>query len=217
MSIRQEEVHLTAERIIADQYPEKRSSLESDTMPGRDEALAELAKHLPQSTRTTSRITLVEGPGAEYLNFPFLHPSPAGGRFSERNMGAFYAAQERHTSVLETMHHRMTFMTGEPEQLVDVAVLQMEINGTVHDLRGLTGNPIYNPNDYTASQELARQLRLQESQGVMYSSVRHCGGVCYAIFDPILLSNCRVTARLSYVWDGERFSGYFKKGDYVSI
>jgi len=61
-----------------------------------------------------------------------------------------------------------------------------------HDIRN---DPAYanclDPNSYTKSQSLARELLAQASAGLLYRSVRRKGGTCIACFRPALVVNVR--------------------------
>jgi len=53
------------------------------------------------------------------------------------------------------------------------------------------------PNSYTVSQKLAKQLLDAESAGIIYPSVRHRGGTCIACFRPALVNNVRKGGQIS--------------------
>jgi hypothetical protein len=73
----------------------------------------------------------------------------------------------------------------------------------LHDLRG--GYPLeHAPQDYTASQRLARALRAAGSDGIVYDSVRHRGGHCAALFWPDCVAPCVQAGHYAYHWDGRR-------------
>src|SRR5690606_28001873 len=125
---------------------------------------------------------------ASYVMAPFTHPAPGGARFNGAQVGAFYAGRVLDTAIAETVYHRTRFMraTNEPPMELDMRVLESEIDARVHDIRGMreTLAAVYDPNDYTASQQLASRLRAEGSDGLVYDSVRHEGGQCIAIFRP---------------------------------
>jgi hypothetical protein len=83
-----------------------------------------------------------------------------------------------------------------------------DVAASFHDIRGKRDRmpEIYDPDSYVASQKLARSLRLAGSNGIVFDSVRHPGGLCLAIYRPRLIQNCRQGTHLRYVWDGERIS-----------
>jgi hypothetical protein len=157
----------------------------------------------------------VAGPGAGYVMAAFTHPAPAGGRFSDGRLGAYYAARLLDTAIAETTYHRTRFMrsTREPPMELDMRVLEAELDARLHDLRGLreTLTAIYAPDDYSASQRLAARLRTQGSDGIAYDSVRHEGGQCVAIFRPRRIRSCRASLHLTYVWDGTGMAQVYEK------
>ena len=60
------------------------------------------------------------------------------------------------------------------------------------------------PDDYGRPQALARTLRAEGSDGVVYPSVRHAGGECVGVFYPDLVTPCVQARHLVYSWDGQR-------------
>jgi hypothetical protein len=150
----------------------------------------------------------VSGPGSSFVMAAFTHIRPGGGRFSDGSFGAFYCARDRDTAIAETVYHRERFlreMAAPPTQL-DMRVLRCLLKAELHDLRGLRSAmpEVYAPDDYAASQQLARELRTDGSWGVAYESVRQEGGECAAVFRPRAITRCRQAEHLGYLWDGER-------------
>jgi hypothetical protein len=144
----------------------------------------------------------------------FTHVPPTGGRFTDGTYGAWYAARTRETAIHETIYHRQRFLlaTREPPIDLEMRVLEADLDGTLHDLRGLRSTlpAVYHAEDYTASQALARTLRSGGSNGVAYESVRDEGGQCVAVFRPRLLRRARQAEHLLYRWTGERIAGVLK-------
>lgn len=157
----------------------------------------------------------VTGPGSGYVMAAFTHTPPGGGRFSESSHGAYYAARTLETAIAETSYHRTRFMeaTHEPPMHLDMRVLEAELDARLHDLRGmrLRRPEIYATDDYGASQALARTLRAEGSDGVVYDSVRDERGRCVAVFRPRRVKNCREMRHLTYVWDGMRIAAVYEK------
>lgn len=157
----------------------------------------------------------VVGPGAGYVMAAFTHPHPTGGRFSHARAGAYYAARTLRTAVAETAYHRAAFLraTREAPMHLDMRVLEAALDAPLHDLRGLQSqlSAVYDPDDYSASQALARRLRSGRSDGVVYDSVRDAGGQCVAVFRPRRVRDCRATLHLTYVWDGSTINGVYEK------
>ncbi len=157
----------------------------------------------------------ISGPGASYIMGPFTHLAPQGGRFTDGNFGAFYAARDRPTAIDETVYHRERFLreTAAPPTEVDMRVLRATLAAELHDLRGQGAEwlEIYDPVSYGKSQALARTLRAEGSWGIAYDSVRREGGECAAVLRPRALADCKQAEHLGYVWDGERIAFVYEK------
>lgn len=157
----------------------------------------------------------VVGPGAGYVMASFTHLHPEGGRFSDAQHGAYYTARRLETAIAETSHHRARFMaaTGEPPMHLDMRVLEAELDAPLHDIRGMREAlpGVYDREDYGASQQFARRLRAAGSDGVVYDSVRHAGGINAAVFRPRRVRRCREVRTLTYVWDGEKIAEVYEK------
>ncbi|EJL20470.1 RES family NAD+ phosphorylase [Novosphingobium sp. AP12] len=157
----------------------------------------------------------VSGPGSTPVMAAFTHLNPHGDRFTDGSFGVFYAALTIETALAETTYHRARFMiwTDEPAQELDMRVYAVDLDARMHDVRDL-GHilpGIYDPDFYGASQALALTLRAENSDGIVYGSVRHEGGECAAVFRPRLLSNCRQERHLCYVWDGDAITTVYEK------
>ncbi|HEX7117761.1 MAG TPA: RES family NAD+ phosphorylase [Longimicrobiales bacterium] len=211
-------------RIIPSRYPPI-DLFERIAPPDDWDALIELESQTNERLRdAVGEIRLVPpgdrvvGPGAGYIMAAFTHVAPEGGRFHDGTFGAYYAARERDTAVAETIWRRATFLarTAEPPMHLDMRLLEADLAGELHDVRGMAAAlpAVYDPDDYGASQALARDLRLMGSAGIAYDSVRAPGGECAAVFRPRLLSRCRETRHLTYVWDGRRIAQVYEKRPY---
>ena len=157
----------------------------------------------------------ISGPGSSIIMAAFTHLNPDGSRFTDGSCGVFYAAERLDTAIAETRHHRERFMraTAQSRMELDLRVYLVDLVGELHDLRGrrLTHPLIYRTDSYAVSQNLAKVLRNDGSNGIVYDSVRHEGGECAAVFRPRLLSNCRQERHLCYVWDGVRIETVYEK------
>lgn len=145
----------------------------------------------------------------------FTHLNPLGSRFSDGTYGVFYAARDRRTAIAETKYHHGRFMaaTNEAPITVQMRLLSVNIDATLHDLRQGHCPEALNPDSYAASQALARQLRAQGSAGIGYPSVRNPAGECVALFKPRGASQCLHAAHLLYEWNGRDFENIFEKID----
>jgi hypothetical protein len=160
----------------------------------------------------------ISGPGTTPIMAAFTHLNVEGDRFTDGTYGVFYASNDVKTAVEETKHHRARFMlaTNEPAQELDMRVYAVDLQADLHDIRTMqASHPAwYHPTSYAMSQELARGLRENGSNGIAYASVRMVGGECVAVFRPRLLSNCRQERHLCYVWDGQSIAMIYEKKNF---
>lgn len=174
-------------------------AIEAMTNPRLREEVGQIAL-VPRTRR-------ISGPGSTPVMAAFTHLNPEGSRFSDGSWGVFYAAHSIATAVEETVYHRERFLaaTAEPACEIQMRCYRTGINGRLHDLRG--GWPdIHDPASYAASVPLARRLREQGSNGIVYDSARHAGGECAALFYPDQLAPCVQASHLVYRWDGEHIA-----------
>lgn len=167
--------------------------------------------HVPPADRVT-------GPGSAYIMAPFTYRNPEGSRFSDGGHGVFYTARTQSTAVEETKHHRAVFMgrTKEGPMRLEMRVLTVDLDGELHDVRGLQKKhpAIYHRTSYSASQALGRELAAGGSYGVVYDSVRDKGGQCAAVFRPPVLSRCRSAGLLTFEWNGTEISKVYELREY---
>ncbi len=158
-----------------------------------------------------SNFELVYGiPHAQIIRAAFLHPGPFGARFNDSTRGAWYAAEKVATSIAEVAYHkgrRLAEMVvpempgGQPdEDISSYDDWQADFRAPFHVLEPreeyvdcLQPEPV--PQCYGSSQQLARQLLAQQSNGIVYPSVRHKGGTCLACFRPALVYHPRPAER----------------------
>ncbi len=145
-------------------------------------------------------------PNAQIVNAAFTHTSEAGCRFSDSTRGAWYAAEELETSVAEVAYHKTRrlaeiIVPGLPGNRPDIDVSTYDdwladFRSRFHVLEPaeqfaeyLQPEPV--PECYARSQQLARALLNQQSNGLVYPSVRRQGYRCLACFRPALVYNPR--------------------------
>jgi RES domain-containing protein len=142
---------------------------------------------------------------AHIVNAAFTHASPLGGRFNSSERGAWYCGTERETSVAEVAFHKLKQLEEidwEREEVSTFDDYLADFSTEMHDLRRnparyrryLKAAPI--PECYASSQELAAALLAQQSNGVIYPSVRYSPGTCVVCFRPTLVYNVRLGDRL---------------------
>lgn len=171
-----------------------------------------------------SQFELVYGiPNSHIVRAAFLHPGPFGARFNDTTRGAWYAGGTAETSIAEVSYHKKRrlaemIVPGLPGERPDEEASSYDdwladFHGPFHELEAgellnycLEPEPV--PRCYLAPQGLARQLLAQQSNGVVYPSVRHKGGTCLACFRPALVYQPRWAAtyelRLRAVGDDYR-------------
>lgn len=158
-----------------------------------------------------SNFELVYGiPNAHIIRAAFLHPGPSGSRFNDTTRCAWYAAKAVKTSIAEVAYHKAKRLSemivpGLPQERPNDEVStyddwQADFHGPFHILEPveeyadcLRPEPV--PQCYMPSQLLARQLLAQQSNGILYPSVRHKGGTCLACFRPALVYQPRRAER----------------------
>lgn len=170
-----------------------------------------------------STYELVYGvPNAHIVRAAFLHPSPTGARFNGPTRGAWYAGDTLETSLAEVSYHKAKHLAeivvpdapaGVPES--DASTYDdwlADFHAQFHALEPardyaecLLPEPI--PACYAAPQELAQRLLAEQSNGILYPSVRKKGGRCLVCFRPALVYRPRREKRylLSFRWERNRY------------
>ena len=135
------------------------------------------------------------------VNAAFTHAKPFGSRFNGPERGAWYAAFSLETAGIEVAFHKseeLREINWQEKETFLYADYLADFRGEFHDIRGNSDFvKCLDPNNYAASQKLARELLDKGSAGVVYSSVRHSGGTCIACFRPALVNNVRKGGQVS--------------------
>jgi RES domain-containing protein len=226
--------HKGMHRLIPSRFSESGTVLEE--VAGNEAMLADAAR-LDAATNERihgehnglsgiSPFELVYGiPNAHIIRAAFLHPGPSGSRFNDTTRGAWYSAKKVETSIAEVSYHKAKRLSemvvpGLPHDRPDEEVStyndwQADFQAPFHSLEPreeyadcLQPEPV--PQCYLPSQLLAGQLLAQQSNGILYPSVRHKGGTCLACFRPALVYLPRQAEtyelRLQAVKDGYKTS-----------
>jgi len=155
------------------------------------------------------------GSGTTPIMAGFTHLNPEGSRFTDQYFGAYYAAKDIETALSETRYHRERFLrhTNEPPIDIDMRSYASEINTELHDIRGMQKDlsAIYDANSYNESQKLARNLRNDGSNGIVYDSVRHADGECVGIFRANIPQPVTQGSHYCFQWDGNSISNTYRK------
>jgi hypothetical protein len=161
----------------------------------------------------------VSGPGTTPIMAAFTHLNAEGARFSDGTYGAYYAGRSLGTAVAESRYHRERFLmrTREGPIELDMRTYLSDLRGDLHDIRGRKDlGAVYDPEDYSASQALGRELKTAKSDGIVYDSVRDRGGQCVAVLRPRILSPCVQGPHFGYIWDGSGITTVYEKTLYRS-
>jgi len=157
--------------------------------------------------------------GRSYAVAPFTHINPHGGRFNDGLFGALYIASTEQTAALEVKYHQQKYW--------------QNIEGLAYDrflFRELlithNSSPVYvvdsgdaailNPDCYSASQQLARNLKKEGYDAVEYPSVRSKNAVCWALFTPKSVCDVVQSYLLEMIWDGGKIAEVNKVNHLVS-
>ena len=161
------------------------------------------------------------GDGTSPVMAAFTHLNPSGSRFSDGTFGVYYAAKSIHTAIAETRFHKERFLSATKEEPteVDMRSYASTFDTTLHDIRGQQAAlpDVYDPDPdhYAAGQGLAKSLRADGSNGIVYDSVRDQGGECVVLFRPRLLSPATQAKHFCYVWNGLEINNVYEKSEYV--
>jgi hypothetical protein len=211
-------VRESTHRLIASRYPTV-GVFDDLTTDGEDLAIAFLLEsvsndRLAALSRRLAQLPpedIVQGPGATMVMAAFLHADPAGGRFTDARLGAWYASLEVETAIAETVHHstrRLRLSSGAFPSSIQMRELIAGVDCPLVDLRGQRDarRELYDLDDYAASQAFGLALRWPASgpaeNGIAYDSVRRAGGVNVCLYRPTLVVLPVVQAdHYEYRWD----------------
>ena len=146
----------------------------------------------------------VYGDGASWIMAAFTHPpvDARGGRFN-RDFGLYYCTADEAVAIAESSFHRARFLR---ESRIEKTTMEMRViraqlgPTTLHDVRHLVGDALYDPEEYAVGQQLGYALRDAKSSGVHYQSVR-AEGECYGVMRPKALSDAIHWRYLRYHYD----------------
>lgn len=148
----------------------------------------------------------VVGEGSTPIMAPFTHIG-VGSRFTDgKTYGVYYAGDSLATAVAETVYHREKFLrqTNEPDTELTMRCYINTITMDVEDIRGEQYEELYHDTDYAKPQAFGSVQRGQGANGFLYSSIRHAGGECVAVFKPKALSIPKQSGHYKYVWNSKQ-------------
>lgn len=146
--------------------------------------------------------------GCSYAAAPFTHVNPEGSRFSDGSYGVLYLADSMETAIAEVRYHQQRYWSQVPDLRYERFVfrgLTARFNeaGAWDALTVPHHDPIYAPDDYSASRALGKSARDSQSTALRYHSVRQSQGVCWGLFTPRQVKSMVQTAHYEMIWSGE--------------
>jgi hypothetical protein len=159
--------------------------------------------------RTIPRDEWVTGqPLASVIMAAFCHPHAEGSRFNDGTRGAWYCALSLKTAHAEAIFHRTLELqeVGVFDTFLEMREYRAGFSTDFHDIR--KGGPrfarCYSPTNYATAQKLGGILVRNNSNGIVYRSVREATGTCLVCFRPRLVTDLRMGAHFEYRWSGGR-------------
>lgn len=147
-------------------------------------------------------------PHAHFINACFAYAKPREpNRFNGSDRGAWYSALTVETCLAEITFHMTDFLAraGDFNAVVEYAEMFCSLSGDFADLRALPAHPALDPDKargYPAGNLLAEGTRRAGANGVVYPSVRHQGGTCFAVLRPAAVQSVRQGDVYRLVWSG---------------
>lgn len=145
--------------------------------------------------------------GCSYAAAPFTHVNPSGSRFSDGSFGVLYLAANMETALAEVEHHQNRYW----EKVQDLSYERFVFRGlscafTDQNIKDATPLPmtdsIYDPDDYSQSHALGKQVKQKGYAGLRYNSVRSPGNHCWALMTPRHVASIIQTAHYEMIWNG---------------
>lgn len=148
-------------------------------------------------------------PHAAFINAAFAYARPRGlNRFNGPARGAWYAALDVQTCLEEIIFHmtRELADAGDFNAVVEYAEMHASFAGEFLDLRDLPNAPACLHADpaiaYPHGNAVADAARARGLNGIVYPSIRHPGGTCYAALSPHAVQSVAQGAVWRIIWSG---------------
>lgn len=143
---------------------------------------------------------------AEWFNailWPFRHWQAS--RFSDGSFGVWYGSDAVETTVYETAFHWLRGFLADADLESESVVIRRQIfsvscRAGILDFRpAVTSYPqLLHKTDYSVAQGVGSRLHREGHPGLVSFSVRHSGGLNYALLNPAVLSEPRHHSSLAY-------------------
>ncbi|HEY4940649.1 MAG TPA: RES family NAD+ phosphorylase [Rhizomicrobium sp.] len=147
-------------------------------------------------------------PHAAFINASFAYAKPREfNRFNGPDRGAWYAALDVETCLAEVIFHMTEFLarTGDFNGIVEYAELFASLAGEYVDLRSTPSHPSLDPDPssgYKTGNALASVALARGLNGIIYPSLRHKGGTCFAVLWPHAVQSVAQGSVFRLTWSG---------------
>jgi RES domain-containing protein len=148
-------------------------------------------------------------PHAKFVNAAFAYAKPRElNRFNGPGRGAWYAALAVETCLEEVTFHMAEHLAraGDLRAAVEYVEMHASLAGEFVDLRDCPAHSSLNPDPaigYPAGNALADAARARGLNGIIYPSVRHPGGTCFAALWPHAVQSVAQGAYWRAAWSGD--------------
>ena len=162
----------------------------------------------------------VTGPGASVVMAAFTHVGLPS-RFSDGSYGVYYAGLSEQTAIRETAFHQARRLkeTNEPAIDIEMRCYIGDVVELLDDVRSSVYEELHNPDITTwpQAQAFAATRRAEQSQGLLYNSVRDSDGKCIAVFRPKALQIPSQGPHYIYHWNGSAIDHVRVVSDVISL
>lgn len=147
-------------------------------------------------------------PHATFINASFAYSKPAKpSRFSGEYRGAWYAALEVRTCLEEVKFHIIEELTniGRFDTRIEYAEMHASFAGDFLDLTAANDHECLHPDPrigYAVGNAIAEAARSKGINLIVYPSVRHPGGICFAALSPHSVQSVAQGDVWEMVWKG---------------
>ena len=149
----------------------------------------------------------ISGPGSSVIMAAFTHIHKPS-RFTDGTFGIYYSSLAIETAIKETIYNREIFLRSTNELACEISMrlYKGQVMKPLHDIRASRYDNYHNPTNYSESQLFGKNLKEQNSWGLIYNSVRHSSGSCIAALKPRCISIPKPTSHFRYVWNGKNIT-----------
>jgi hypothetical protein len=147
-------------------------------------------------------------PHAAFINASFAYAKPREpNRFNGPDRGAWYSALDVETCLAEVIFHMTEFLgrAGDLNAVVEYSEMFASLAGEYADLRGIADHPCLDPDPsrgYPSGNAFAHAALARGINGIIYPSLRHSGGTCFAALWPHAVQSVAQGDIFRLTWSG---------------